>query len=541
MSEVADIRDELNRRLESDGIIVRGRVTPTYAEILSPDALRFVAVLHREFNPTRKRLLQRRAEIQAEINAGKLPDFLAETAEIRQADWQVAPEPPDLRRRWVEITGPVDRKMIINALNSGADVYMADFEDAFSPTWAGTVEGQVNLRDAVDGTIEYVSPDGRLYRLAEKTAVLMVRPRGWHLEEKHVLVDGEPVSASLFDFGLFFYHNARKLIAKGTGPYFYIPKLENHLEARLWNDVFNRAQDMLGIRRGTVKATVLIETILAAFEIDEILYELRDHSVGLNFGRWDYIFSFIKKFFNFAEYVFPDRAQVTMDKHFLRSLALLLVNTCHRRGAHAIGGMAAQIPARDPEVNERNIAKVREDKDREISQGFDGTWVAHPWLVPVVREMFEQRMPGPDQRHLVHEGLEVTAADLLKVPEGDITEGGLRTNVNVGVRYLESWLRGIGAASINYLMEDTATVEICRAQVQQWLRHRATLKDGRPVTAELVRQVFREELDRIRSELGDEGWTESKFELAARILLDEVILLPDFVEFLPLVAYEYLD
>ncbi|MER3398487.1 MAG: malate synthase A [Chloroflexota bacterium] len=541
MSEVADIRDELNRRLESDGIIVRGRVTPTYAEILSPDALRFVAVLHREFNPTRKRLLQRRAEIQAEINAGKLPDFLAETAEIRQADWQVAPEPPDLRRRWVEITGPVDRKMIINALNSGADVYMADFEDAFSPTWAGTVEGQVNLRDAVDGTIEYVSPDGRLYRLAEKTAVLMVRPRGWHLEEKHVLVDGEPVSASLFDFGLFFYHNARKLIAKGTGPYFYIPKLENHLEARLWNDVFNRAQDMLGIRRGTVKATVLIETILAAFEMDEILYELRDHSVGLNFGRWDYIFSFIKKFFNFAEYVFPDRAQVTMDKHFLRSLALLLVNTCHRRGAHAIGGMAAQIPARDPEVNERNIAKVREDKDREISQGFDGTWVAHPWLVPVVREMFEQRMPGPDQRHLVHEGLQVTAADLLKVPEGDITEGGLRTNVNVGVRYLESWLRGIGAASINYLMEDTATVEICRAQVQQWLRHRATLKDGRPVTAELVRQVFREELDRIRSELGDEGWTESKFELAARILLDEVILRPDFVEFLPLVAYEYLD
>ena len=541
MSEVADIRDELNRRLESDGIIVRGRVTPTYAEILSPDALRFVAVLHREFNPTRKRLLQRRAEIQAEINAGKLPDFLAETAEIRQADWQGAPEPPDLRRRWVEITGPVDRKMIINALNSGADVYMADFEDAFSPTWAGTVEGQVNLRDAVDGTIEYVSPDGRLYRLAEKTAVLMVRPRGWHLEEKHVLVDGEPVSASLFDFGLFFYHNARKLIAKGTGPYFYIPKLENHLEARLWNDVFNRAQDMLGIRRGTVKATVLIETILAAFEMDEILYELRDHSVGLNFGRWDYIFSFIKKFFNFAEYVFPDRAQVTMDKHFLRSLALLLVNTCHRRGAHAIGGMAAQIPARDPEVNERNIAKVREDKDREISQGFDGTWVAHPWLVPVVREMFEQRMPGPDQRHLVHEGLQVTAADLLKVPEGDITEGGLRTNVNVGVRYLESWLRGIGAASINYLMEDTATVEICRAQVQQWLRHRATLKDGRPVTAELVRQVFREELDRIRSELGDEGWTESKFELAARILLDEVILRPDFVEFLPLVAYEYLD
>ncbi len=541
MSEAADIRDELNRKLESDGILVRGRVTPAYAEILSPDALRFVATLQREFNPTRRRLLRRRAEIQAEINAGKLPDFLPETAEIRRADWRVAPEPPDLRRRWVEITGPVDRKMIINALNSGADVYMADFEDAFSPTWAGTVEGQINLRDAVDGTIEYLSPDGRLYRLAEKTAVLMVRPRGWHLEEKHVLIDGEQVSASLFDFGLFFYHNARKLIAKGTGPYFYIPKLENHLEARLWNDVFNRAQDLLGIRRGTVKATVLIETILAAFEMDEILYELRDHSVGLNFGRWDYIFSFIKKFFNFPEYVFPDRAQVTMDKHFLKSLALLLVNTCHRRGAHAIGGMAAQIPARDPEVNERNIAKVREDKDRELSQGFDGTWVAHPWLVPIVREMFEQRMPGPDQRHVIHEGLHVTAADLLKVPEGDITEGGLRTNVNVGVRYLESWLRGIGAASINYLMEDTATVEICRAQVQQWLRHRVSLKDGRPVTPELVRQVFGEELGRIRAEVGPEGWAESKFDLAAKILLEEVILRPEFVEFLPLVAYNYID
>ncbi len=541
MSEAADIRADLNRRLESEGVVIRGPVTPAYAEILTPEALRFVASLHREFNPTRQRLLRRRAEIQAEINAGKLPDFLAETEEIRRADWQVAPAPPDLRKRWVEITGPVDRKMMINALNSGADVYMADFEDAFSPTWAGVVEGQINLRDAVDGTIEYVSPEGRLYRLAEKTAVLMVRPRGWHLDEKHVLVDGEQVSASLFDFGLFFYHNARKLIDKGTGPYFYIPKLENHLEARLWNDVFNRAQELLGIRPGTIRATVLIETILAAFEMEEILYELRNHSGGLNFGRWDYIFSFIKKFFSFQEYVFPDRAQVTMDKHFLKSLALLLVNTCHRRGAHAIGGMAAQIPARDPEVNERNIAKVREDKEREISQGFDGTWVAHPWLVPVVREMFEQRMPGPDQRHLIHEDLHVTAADLLRVPEGDITEGGLRTNVNVGVRYLESWLRGIGAASINYLMEDTATVEISRAQIQQWLRHRATLNDGRPVTEALVRQVFAEELDRIRAELGPEAWAESRFELAAKVLQEEIIFRPAFVEFLPLVAYNYID
>ncbi|MCX2726365.1 malate synthase A [Thermomicrobium sp. 4228-Ro] len=517
---------------------VVGPVTEEFAEILTEPALDFVAALHREFNPRRLELLERRAERQRAIDAGKFPDFLPETAHIRESEWRAAPAPPDLEDRRVEITGPVDRKMMINALNSGARVFMADFEDALSPTWANVVQGQINLRDAVRRTISFESPDGRIYRLAEKTATLVVRPRGWHLVERHVLVDGEPISASLFDFGLYFFHNAHELLARGSGPYFYLPKLESHLEARLWNDVFNFAQDRLGIPRGTIRATVLIETILAAFEMDEILWELRDHAAGLNAGRWDYIFSVIKKFRRHREFLLPDRAQVTMTVPFMRAYTELLVRTCHRRGAHAIGGMAAFIPSRrDPQVNEVALTKVREDKEREANDGFDGTWVAHPDLVPVAMEVFDRILgEKPHQKERLREDVRVTARDLLdvRVPGGRITEAGLRNNVSVALQYLDNWLRGQGAAAIFNLMEDTATAEISRAQLWQWRYHRAELDDGRPVTAELYHQIRDEEL----AKLGGEQAGRLR---EAREILDQLVLADDFVDFLTYLAYDYID
>jgi malate synthase len=460
-----------------------------HESVLTAEAVSFLTMLSREFEPRRQQLLEGRRVRQRQIDAGVMPDFLPETAHIRQSEWKAAPIPADLMDRRVEITGPVDRKMIINALNSGASVFMADFEDSNSPTWKNVIEGQANLRDAVRGTIGYTSPEGKQYEVFDCPAVLMVRPRGWHLDEKHFLVDGSAISASLFDFGLFFFHNARTLIENGSGPYFYLPKMESHLEARLWNQVFLRAQQELGISSGTIRATVLIETILAAFEMDEIIWELREHSAGLNCGRWDYIFSFIKKFRNHAGFLLPDRAQVTMDRHFLESYVKLLIATCHRRGVHAMGGMAAQIPIKnDPAANEAALEKVRQDKLREVWAGHDGTWVAHPGLVPIARRVFDTHMPFPNQiqRKLdVH----VTAADLLTVPPGEITEGGLTRNIDIGLQYLAAWLRGNGCVPIYNLMEDAATAEISRAQVWQWMRHGARLTDGRRVTPELVREI----------------------------------------------------
>jgi malate synthase len=520
---------------------IKAPMGPGYEEILDPRALELVATLHRTFDARRKELLARRAEVQSRLDAGELPDFLPETKAIRDGDWKVAPIPRDLLDRRVEITGPVDRKMIINALNSGAKMFMADFEDAHSPTWDGTIEGQINLRDAIRGVIHFESPEGKSYRVGENPATLLVRPRGWHLTEKHVTVDGQPVSGSLFDFALYLHHNARALLEKGTGPYFYLPKLEHHLEARLWNDVFVKAQEVLGLPVGTVKVTVLVETILAAFQMDEILYELRDHIAGLNCGRWDYIFSFIKKFRNRPEFVLPDRALVTMTTHFMRSYSLLTIRTCHRRGAFAIGGMAAQIPIKsDPEANALALHKVREDKLREAGDGHDGTWVAHPGLVPLALEIFNERMPGPNQLDRLREDVYVTAADLLTVPEGPITEAGLRVNINVGLRYLESWLRGSGCVPIFNLMEDAATCEISRTQIWQWIRHpRGVLDDGRKITVELFRSIMDEELAKIRADIGPEAFDGGKFPLARQIF-DQVTTSPTLVEFLTLPAYEYL-
>jgi malate synthase len=502
-------------------------------EILTPEAISFLHALAGRFSATRLDLLARREVRQKEIDAGKLPDFLPETAKIRESDWTVAPIPTDLTDRRTEITGPVDRKMIINALNSGASVFMADFEDANSPTIANNIEGQINLRDAIRGTIGFTGPEGKPYKLNEKTAVLMVRPRGWHLVEKHFLVDGKPISASLFDFGLYFFHNARALLAKGSGPYFYLPKLESHLEARLWNDVFIFAQDTLGVPRGSVRATVLIETILGSFEMNEILYELRNHSAGLNCGRWDYIFSFIKKLRNRPGFMLPNRALVTMERHFLKSYVDLLIQTCHRRGIHAMGGMAAQIPIKnDPEANNRALEKVRLDKLREVRAGHDGTWVAHPALVAVAKGVFDEHMPGPNQLARKREEVAVTAADLLAVPDGEITEEGLRLNVDVGIQYIEAWLRGSGAVPIYNLMEDAATAEISRAQVWQWSHYGAKLSDGRTVTRELVEQT-------IKDVVGPKLST-GKFELAAK-LFGGMSTDGDFVEFLTLAGYNYID
>ena len=509
------------------GLEVLAPLEPGFAEILTADARRFLTTLARACEPRRQELLARRVERQRRLAAGELPDFLPETRTIREAAWTVASIPADLADRRVEITGPVDRKMIINALNSGAKVFMADFEDSNAPTWRNNLEGQLNLRDAVRGTIAFTSPEGKRYALAPRTATLMVRPRGWHLDEKHVTVDGRPISAALFDFGLFFFHNAAALTAKGTGPYFYLPKLESHLEARLWNDVFNLAQDELAIPRGTIRATVLIETILAAFEMDEILYELREHSAGLNCGRWDYIFSFIKKFRHRPDFVLPDRARVTMDRHFLKSYVDLLIQTCHRRRAHAMGGMAAQIPIKnDPAANDAALEKVRQDKLREVRAGHDGTWVAHPGLVPVAAEVFDASMPGANQLDVTRDDVRVRASDLLAVPEGEITEAGLRTNVDVGIQYLESWLRGSGCVPIYNLMEDAATAEISRTQVWQWVHHGARLSDGRIVTEQLVREIIAQEFP-----------TQSR----GADLFRRISLAPELPEFLTGVAYEYLD
>ncbi|MHC4548297.1 MAG: malate synthase A [Planctomycetota bacterium] len=525
----------------AEGIELKGPLSPGFEAILTPAALEFVARLSRRFAGRRDRLLEGRRARQEEIDAGVLPDFLPQTEEIRRATWTVAPVPADLADRRVEITGPADRKMVINALNSGAMVFMADFEDSSSPTWENCVRGQLNLCDAVRRTIEFVAPSGKHYWLEEDTATLMVRPRGWHLDERHLLVDGRPVPAGLFDFGLFFFHNARELMARGTGPYLYLPKLQDHLEARLWNDIFVLAQQELGIPRGTIKATVLIEHILAAFEMDEILYELREHAAGLNCGRWDYIFSFIRTFRNYPEFVLPDRAAVGMTCHFLRSYSLLLIDTCHRRGAHAMGGMAAQIPIKhNPVASQLALSRVRADKEREVGDGHDGTWVAHPGLVPVAMEVFDRRMKRPHQRHRRRFDHSVAAADLLRVPQGRITEAGLQTNVSVGLRYLEAWLRGTGCVPIHHLMEDAATVEISRAQLWQWIRHdRGILDDGRCVTAELVRAAIRDELDRLRAELGEDAYRASQFLLAAS-LFEGIVTAGEFTEFLTLSAYAHI-
>jgi malate synthase len=524
-------------------VTITGALSPQYEEILTPDAIRFLIKLERAFGERRRDLLKQRIKRQEEIDCGKLPDFLPETAHIRKADWTVAPLPPDLQDRRVEITGPAgDRKMVINALNSGARMFMADFEDANSPTWTNTIQGQINMRDAVRRTITYTSPEGKQYALKEKTAVLIVRPRGWHLEEKHVLLDGQPLSGSLFDFGLYFFHNARVLLEKGSGPYFYLPKLENHLEARLWNDVFLFAQDELGIPRGTIKATVLVETILAAFEMDEILYELREHSAGLNCGRWDYIFSYIKKLRNQPDVILPDRALVTMTVPFMRAYTTLAVKTCHRRQAPCIGGMAAQIPVKnDPVKNEEALAKVRADKEREAYDGHDGTWVAHPGLVPVAMEVFDRLMPEANQIWYKREDVQVTAADLLAVPEGPITEEGVRTNISVGIQYIEAWLRGHGAVPINNLMEDAATAEISRAQVWQWIRHRrGVLPDGRKITAGLVKQWVSEELQALKQAIGQERYENGKFQLAGELFL-RLVTADEFEEFLTIPGYGYLE
>ncbi|MCB9897171.1 MAG: malate synthase A [Planctomycetes bacterium] len=521
------------------GLTLAGPVRTEDARVLTREALELFVALERRFGPRRRELLQRRRAVAGRLAAGELPEFLPETARVRAGHWTVAPLPADLLDRRVEITGPVDRKMIINALNSGASVFMADFEDSNAPTWRNVLEGQANLFDAVRRTITYDAPEtGKHYALDERTAVLMVRPRGWHLPEKHVLLDGQPVSASLFDFALYFAHNAQELLARGSGPYFYLPKLESHLEARLWNDVFVFAQDELGVPRGTIKATVLIETILAAFEMDEILHELREHSAGLNCGRWDYIFSFIKCFAHRADFVLPDRATVGMTQHFLRSYSLLLIKTCHRRGVHAMGGMAAQIPIKNDERrNEEALGKVRADKLREVGDGHDGTWVAHPALVPVAREIFDAHMQGPNQLDVTRDDVHVTARDLLAVPDGPITEAGLRMNVNVGVQYLEAWLGGNGCVPIHDLMEDAATAEISRTQIWQWIRHDCRLDDGRPVTAELFRDVLAEELELIRAELGAKRYDGGHFADAAE-LFERMSTSERCEEFLTLPAYE---
>jgi malate synthase len=526
-----------------DGVVVTGEISPAATEILTHDALALVAKVHREFNARRVELLKKRAHRQAELDAGKLPDFLPETEEIRESAWTVAPIPADLQDRRVEITGPTDRKMIINAFNSGAKVFMADCEDANAPTWSNMVEGQANLCNAIRRKIEFRSPEGKEYRLNDEVAVLFVRPRGWHLLEKHVLVDGEPVSGGLFDFLLYVFHNARELIQRGSGPYFYLPKMESHLEARLWNDVFNLAQDEIGVPRGTIRATVLIETILAAFEMDEILYELREHSAGLNCGRWDYIFSCIKRFRNKSAFILADRALVTMTTHFMHSYSLLCIKTCHRRGIHAMGGMAAQIPIKnDEKANAEAFGKVRADKEREAKDGHDGTWVAHPGLVSVALEAFNAVMKRPNQIDRKREDVTVRAADILSFgPEGPITEQGLRTNVSVGVQYIEAWLRGSGAVPIFNLMEDAATAEISRAQVWQWIRSpRGILADGRKVTKELFHAVLGEELKKIKSMVGEARFSNGRYQEAAE-LFDELTTNDQFVEFLTLRGYDRLN
>ncbi|HTD80639.1 MAG TPA: malate synthase A [Thermoplasmata archaeon] len=531
----------LVERPAASAIQVGGPAGERDDELFSREALEFLADLHRGFNATRFDLLNRRAERQTRINRGATLDFLPETQSVRDGSWRIAPVPADLQDRRVEITGPTDRKMMINALNSGAKGFMADFEDANVPTWRNVVDGQWNLIAAVGGRIEYTSPEGKTYRLGSKAATLLVRPRGWHLPEKHVRIDGEPASGSLVDFGLFFFHNAKELVTRGSGPYLYLPKMESHLEARLWNDVFDASEEALGVRHGSTKATVLIETLPAAFEMEEILFELKDHAAGLNAGRWDYIFSAIKTFRSRKDVVLPDRAQITMTVPFMQAYTNLLVRTCHRRGAHAIGGMAAFVPnRRDPEVTAAALAKVREDKVREAGDGFDGTWVAHPDLVPIAMEVFDRVLgPAPNQTARLRDDVVVTAGELLdfQIPNGTITEAGLRSNVSVAIQYIESWLRGTGAVAIANLMEDTATAEIARSQVWQWMRRGAHMRGGRRITRDFLQAVVKEELSTIRGSVGEAPYSQGRFEEAVA-LFNKVSLVGPFVEFLTLPAYE---
>jgi malate synthase len=530
-------------RTYAEGVEFTAPIPDEFAEVLTPEAVSFVARLSREFSGRVDELLAKRAERQERINAGEMPDFLPETREIREGDWKIASIPDDLQDRRVELTGPPDTKMTINALNSGAKTWMADLEDANCPTWRNMLESQLNLRDAINRKITFDDPNtGKHYELNESVAVIITRPRGWHLFEKHMLVDGEQVPGGLFDFGLYFFHNARTLMDMGSGPYFYLPKMESHLEARLWNDVFNLAQDELGIPRGTIKATCLIETILATFEMDEILYELREHSAGLNCGRWDYIFSYIKKFRE-HDMLLPDRAQVTMTVPFMRAYTLLTIKTCHRRGAHAIGGMAAQIPVKGaPEQNEEAYAKVRADKEREAKDGHDGTWIAHPGMVPTAMEVFNEHMPTSNQIDKQLPNVNPTAQDLLEKPQGTITMEGFRNNISVGVQYLGAWLAGRGAVPVFNLMEDTATAEISRAQVWQWIHHpQGVLEDGTEVTVELFRQTLRDELERIKNDIvGPERYERDEFGKAAE-LVDQISTQDEFVEFLTLPGYDYLE
>jgi malate synthase len=522
------------------GLTLRADIAPPHADILTPQALAFVAKLHRQFEGRREELLAKRAARQREFDAGTLPDFLPATKTVRDSEWTIAPQPSDMLDRRVEITGPTDRKMVINALNCGASTFMADFEDANCPTWDNMVDGQRNLRDAVRRTIT-LEQNGKQYRLNDKTAVLIPRPRGWHLDEKHLLVDGKPVAGAIFDFALYFFHNAKETLARGSGPYFYLPKMESHLEARLWNDIFNTAQDELDIPRGTIKATALIETVVAAFEMDEILWELREHSAGLNIGRWDYIFSCIKKFRVNRNFCLADRSQVTMTAPFMRAYALSLVKTCHRRGAPAMGGMAAQIPIKnDPAANEAAMEKVRADKLREVTDGCDGTWVAHPGLVPIAKAIFDQYMPAPNQYLKQLPDVAFTAHDLLDFqPEQPITEAGLRNNISVGIQYLGSWLAGNGCVPVYNLMEDAATAEISRSQIWQWIRSpKGVLSDGRKVTVELFRKLLAEELPKIETYLGPQAWSAGKYVAAAGLF--DTMCTGDYVEFLTLPAYEWI-
>ncbi len=512
-----------------------------FESILTDGALGFVAELAERFGARVQQLLLTREARQSRLDAGELPDFLPETRAVREGAWRVAAIPADLQDRRVEITGPTDRKMIVNALNSGARVFMADCEDSLSPGWDNVIRGQANLRDAVSRCIDFTSPEGKAYAVVAQPAVLFVRPRGWHLQEKHLRLEGQPVSGALVDFGLYLFHNHGELKARGTGPYFYLPKLEGHREARLWAEVFDFAERRLGMAHGTIRCTVLIETILAAFEMDEILYELRDYIVALNCGRWDYIFSFIKKFARRADFVLPDRQQVTMTTHFLRSYSLLCIQTCHRRGALAMGGMAAQIPIKnDPVANDAAIAKVRADKEREAGDGHDGTWVAHPGLVPVAKDVFDRLMPTPNQVHRLRDDVSIVGADLLQIPAGSITEAGMRNNVSVALQYLAAWLSGNGCVPIYNLMEDAATAEISRAQIWQWIRHPGgVLADGRKVTAAMFREFLGAEMQRLRAELGEAAWARGNYERAAS-LLDGITTADDFPTFLTLAAYREL-
>jgi malate synthase len=528
--------------LSAETATVTGSMGPRFAEILTPEALAFLAGLHRKFGARRKELLAARKARQARFDAGELPDFLPETKAVRDGDWKVAPIPVDLLDRRVEITGPVDRKMIVNALNSGAKVFMGDFEDATSPVWANIIEGQLNLKDRWEGKIDFTdASSGKAYALSKRPAVLLVRPRGWHLPENHITVGGAPMSGSLVDFGLYVFHNTKATLAKGTAPYFYLPKIESHLEARLWEEVFAHAEADLGVKRGTFKATVLIETLPAAFELDEILHEMRDHIVGLNCGRWDYIFSFIKRVGKNKRFLTPDRAAMTMGAAFLRAYSLLVIKTCHRRGAFAMGGMAAQIPVKnDPAANEAAFVKVRADKEREAKDGHDGTWVAHPDLVPVATEVFDRLMPKKNQLDKAGVEAKITRDEMLEVHRGQRTEAGLRENIRVGVQYIEAWLRGRGAVPLYNLMEDAATAEISRAQIWQWLFHKAKLEDGREVTPDLFKSVMADEMGKVRAALGANVYDKGRFAEAEKLFAD-MSLANEFEEFLTLPAYRLLN